>query len=726
MTEGTANKSLYTPDRRFIYKNIVEDLGLDMAPVVSTVELLVGGGTVPFIARYRKEKTGGLDETQIRNVQQKLHYYAELEQRKETVLNTIDSQGKLTDELKEKIVKCREKQQLEDLYLPYKPKKNTKASIARDKGLEPLAGILVKQEAVKGTREEVLESFVDEDKGVETAQEALQGAVDIVAETICEDAEIRGWLRSLFESKGLITTKVRKEWEGKKSKYEMYYNAREYIKDAPSHRLLAIRRGNNEKIISWRIEVDKEEAVRYIESKTVKDPGFMFIDAVRAAVSGAYTKIAISLEFEVFNKRLQEAEEEAIKVFSKNLRNLLLEPPAGHKVIMGIDPGFRTGCKVAVIDDYGHFKEYLPIFPHPPQEYKKDAAEAIVQLVRRYKVELVAIGNGTASRETAVFVNRVVKEKFGDSVKTVVVSEAGASVYSASEVAISEFPELDVTVRGAISIARRLQDPLSELVKIDPKSIGVGQYQHDVNQSYLKRSLQSVVESCVNFVGVELNTASKELLTHVAGVGSFLAEKIVERRKQKGPFKTRRELLEVFMLGDKAFEQCAGFLRIRNSGNPLDNSAIHPESYRIVEEMAKALAVSVDKLIGNPGLVSRITLKDYVAEDVGLPTLQDIKKELEKPGLDPRKKFENIEFRQDIMDIEDLKPDMRLFGKVTNVTNFGAFVDIGVHHDGLIHISNLSKKFVKDPHEVIAVGDKVRVKVLSVDTELNQIDLERI
>lgn len=726
MTEGTANKSLYTPDRRFIYKNIVEDLGLDMAPVVNTVELLVGGGTVPFIARYRKEKTGGLDETQIRNVQQKLHYYAELEQRKETVLNTIDSQGKLADELKEKIVKCREKQQLEDLYLPYKPKKNTKASIARDKGLEPLAGILVKQEAVKGTREEVLESFVDEDKGVETAQEALQGAVDIVAETICEDAEIRGWLRSLFESKGLITTKVRKEWEGKKSKYEMYYNAREYIKDAPSHRLLAIRRGNNEKIISWRIEVDKEEAVRYIESKTVKDPGFMFIDAVRAAVSGAYTKIAISLEFEVFNKRLQEAEEEAIKVFSKNLRNLLLEPPAGHKVIMGIDPGFRTGCKVAVIDDYGHFKEYLPIFPHPPQEYKKDAAEAIVQLVRRYKVELVAIGNGTASRETAVFVNRVVKEKFGDSVKTVVVSEAGASVYSASEVAISEFPELDVTVRGAISIARRLQDPLSELVKIDPKSIGVGQYQHDVNQSYLKRSLQSVVESCVNFVGVELNTASKELLTHVAGVGSFLAEKIVERRKQKGPFKTRRELLEVFMLGDKAFEQCAGFLRIRNSGNPLDNSAIHPESYRIVEEMAKALAVSVDKLIGNPGLVSRITLKDYVAEDVGLPTLQDIKKELEKPGLDPRKKFENIEFRQDIMDIEDLKPDMRLFGKVTNVTNFGAFVDIGVHHDGLIHISNLSKKFVKDPHEVIAVGDKVRVKVLSVDTELNQIDLERI
>jgi uncharacterized protein len=726
VTEETAKKSVYAPSRKLIYKNIVEDLGLDIAPVVSTIELLVGGGTVPFIARYRKEKTGGLDETQIRNVQQKLHYYAELEQRKETVLNTIDSQDKLTDELKEKIIKCREKQELEDLYLPYKPKKNTKASIARDKGLEPLAGILIKQDPVKGTREELLNSFVYEDKGVKTVSEALQGAVDIVAETIAENAEIRGWIRSLFERKGLITTKVRKEWEGQKSKYEMYYNAREYIKDAPSHRLLAIRRGNNEKVISWRIEVDKEEAVRYVESKVVKDPGFMFVDAVKTAVNNAYTKIAISLEFEIFNKRLQEAEEESIKVFSKNLRNLLLDPPAGHKVIMGIDPGFRTGCKVIVIDDYGHYKEYLPIFPHPPQEYKKEAAQAIVQLIQKYKVELIAIGNGTASRETALFVKRIIKEKFEDKVKMVVVSEAGASVYSASEIAINEFPDLDVTIRGAISIARRLQDPLSELVKIDPKSIGVGQYQHDVNQSYLKKSLQSVVESCVNFVGVELNTASEELLTYVAGVGSFLADQIVEHRKQKGPFKTRQELLNVFMLGEKVFEQCAGFLRIRNSDNPFDNSAIHPESYHIVEEMAKNLSVSVDKLIGTPDLIARISLKDYVSEDVGLPTLQDIIRELEKPGRDPRKKFENIEFRQDIMDIEDLKSDMRLFGKVTNVTNFGAFVDIGVHHDGLIHISNLSKKFVKDPHDVIAVGDKVRVKVLSVDTELNQIDLERI
>ncbi|MGB2600828.1 MAG: Tex family protein [Candidatus Omnitrophota bacterium] len=726
MTEETAKKSVYATSRKLIYKNIVEDLGLDIALVVSTIELLVGGGTVPFIARYRKEKTGGLDETQIRNVQQKLHYYAELEQRKETVLNTIDSQDKLTDELKEKIIKCREKQELEDLYLPYKPKKNTKASIARDKGLEPLAGILIKQDPVKGTREEVLNSFVDEDKGVKTVSEALQGAVDIVAETIAENAEIRGWIRSLFERKGLITTKVRKEWEGQKSKYEMYYNAREYIKDAPSHRLLAIRRGNNEKVISWRIEVDKGEAVCHVESRVVKDPGFIFVDAVKTAVNNAYTKIAISLEFEIFNKRLQEAEEESIKVFSKNLRNLLLDPPAGHKVIMGIDPGFRTGCKVIVIDDYGHYKEYLPIFPHPPQEYKKEAAQAIVQLIQKYKVELIAIGNGTASRETALFVKRIIKEKFEDKVKMVVVSEAGASVYSASEIAINEFPDLDVTIRGAISIARRLQDPLSELVKIDPKSIGVGQYQHDVNQSYLKKSLQSVVESCVNFVGVELNTASGELLTYVAGVGSFLAEKIVEHRKQKGPFKTRQELLNVFMLGEKAFEQCAGFLRIRNSDNPFDNSAIHPESYHIVEEMAKNLSVSVDKLIGTPDLIARISPKDYVSEDVGLPTLQDIIRELEKPGLDPRKKFENIEFRQDIMDIEDLKSDMRLFGKVTNVTNFGAFVDIGVHHDGLIHISNLSKKFVKDPHDVIAVGDKVRVKVLSVDTELNQIDLERI
>ncbi|MBD3425812.1 MAG: S1 RNA-binding domain-containing protein [Candidatus Omnitrophica bacterium] len=720
-------RNVYTPDRKSIYRYIAEDLELETGPVVSTVELIVAGGTVPFIARYRKEKTGGLDETRIRSIQKKLHYYAELEQRKQTVLNSIDSQDRLTDELKKKIVDCREKQLLEDLYLPYKPKKNTKASLAREKGLEPLAGILIKQQPVKGTPEEVLGSFVDADRGVKTPAEALQGAVDILTELISENAGFRSYLRSLFEQKGLIVTKARKEWQARKSKFEMYYNSREFIKDAPSHRLLAIRRGSNEKVISWKLEIDTEEALEYISSKVIKDAGFVFADSVRTACRSAYTKMAISVEFEVFNKYLQKAEEEAIRVFSKNLRNLLLEPPAGHKVIMGIDPGFRTGCKVVVIDSYGHFKEYLPVFPHPPQEYRKEAVDSILQLIAKYKVELVAIGNGTASRETAVFIKKLIdKQNLAEKVKMIVVSEAGASVYSASEVAIREFPELDVTVRGAISIARRLQDPISELVKIDPKSIGVGQYQHDVNQSYLRKSLESIVESCVNFVGVELNTASKELLSYVAGIGSFLAENIVERRKKRGPFKNREELLDVFMLGDMAFEQSAGFLRIRNSENPLDNSAIHPESYHIVEKMARDLSVPVAKLIGNKDLVSRISVKDYTSEQIGFPTLRDIIRELEKPGLDPRKKFENIEFRHDIMDIEDLKSDMRLFGKVTNVTNFGAFVDVGVHQDGLIHISKLSKKFVKDPHEVVSVGDKVRVKVLSVDTELGQIDLERI
>jgi len=726
MTEGTIKQSVYKPDKRAIYRYIVNDLSLDMEAVTNTVGLFLKGGTVPFIARYRKEMTGGLDEIQIRNIQEKLHYYADLEQRKESILNTIDSQDKLTDELKDKIIKCRQKQQLEDLYLPYKPKMNTKASMAREKGLEPLAGILIKQAPVTGTEEEVLRAFVDEEKGVRTAAEALDGAVDIVVETIVENAEIRGWLRSFFEKKGLIATKVRKEWEGKKSKFEMYYKSREYIKDVPSHRLLAIRRASGEKVISWKIEASQEEAIKYMEMKLVKNSAFMFTDAVKKAIYLAYVKIAISLEFEIFSKRLQEADEEAIRVFSKNLGNLFFEPPAGHNVTMGIDPGFRSGCKVAVVDAYGCFKEYVAVFPHPPQERGTESARQIIKLIEKYDVELIAVGNGTASRETEGFLRKTLKGRFEDKVKTVIVSEAGASVYSASDIAISEFPDLDVTVRGAISIARRLQDPLSELVKIDPKSIGVGQYQHDVNQAYLKKSLQSVVESCVNSVGVELNTASKKLLTHVAGVGSFLAEKIVEYREKNGPFSTRQDIMNVFMFGDKVFEQCAGFLRIRNSANPLDNSSIHPESYHIVEKMADDLSVGVDKLIGNDEMISKISLKNYVSEEAGLLTLEDIKKELRKPGLDPRKKFENIEFRQDIMHIEDLKPAMKLFGKVTNVTNFGAFVDIGVHDDGLIHISNLSTKFVKDPHDVVSVGDKVRVKVLSVDTELNQIDLEKM
>lgn len=717
---------MFKADKNIIYKYIVQDLSLDTGSVVSAVELFMDGATVPFVARYRKERTGGLNETQLRAIQEKMLYYAELEKRKETVLESISLQGKLTEELRGKIVACRERHTLEDLYLPYKPKRQTKGTIAMEKGLGPLAALLLRQPKLGGTREEVLLPFVCVDKGVNSPEEALAGALDIVIESINDNAEVRGWIRDLMARTGLIVTKAFDEWKGKKSKYEMYYNFREYLKDSAAHRLLAIRRGANEKVISWNIEIDKSAAIAFIESKAVRDTSFMFIEEIRSAVRKAYIRISVSVEFEVFEKRMEEAEEEAINVFAKNLENLLLEPPAGHKVIMGVDPGFLTGCKVAVIDDCGRFREYVTIFPHPPQSRRRDSAEAVLGLIAKYKPELIAVGNGTASRETMDFLAEALKLHGEDKVKLVSVSEAGASVYSASEVAISEFPSLDVTIRGAISIARRLQDPLSELIKIDPKAIGVGQYQHDVNQTKLKRSLDGAVESCVNYVGVELNTASRELLAYVAGVGTAVAESIVRHREKNGPFRSRQELLGVPMVGERTFEQCAGFLRIRTSANRLDNSSIHPESYNVVESMARDLGVGVDRLLGNKDLISKIAIKKYVSEKVGLPTLEDMLKELYKPGLDPRKEFFNVEFRSDIRDIGNLKKDMKLFGKVTNVTNFGAFVDIGVHQDGLIHISNLSKQFVKDPHEVISVGERVRVRVISFDEELKRIDLERI
>lgn len=718
-------RKVYEVNRNVVYKNIVEDLELDMGSVVGAIELFSQGATVPFIARYRKERTGGLDEIQLRKVRDKMLYYAELEKRKETIVESIASQGKLSDELKSKIISCREKQVLEDLYLPYKPKKQTKATVAMEKGLGPLAVILSRQQAA-GPVEDIVKPFINSEKGVDTLEDALAGAIDILVENINDDADIRKWLREHFSKTGLIVTSPFKEWADKKSKYDMYYNFREYVRDSQSHRLLAIRRGAKEKVIYWDIEADKDQAIAHIESRVVINKGFVLIDAVRTAVKKAYTRMTTSIRYEVFSNRLEEAEEEAINVFSKNLRNLLLDPPAGHKMIMGVDPGFVTGCKVAVVDNWGNFLEFETIFPHPPQNNKQDAGEAIAGMVRKHKVELIAIGNGTASRETMTFVKAVIRHNNLENVKPIMVSEAGASVYSASEVAIEEFPKLDVTVRGAISIARRLQDPLSELVKVDPKSIGVGQYQHDVNQRALKSSLDSVVESCVNYVGVELNTASKELLKHISGLGDVLAENIVKFREKKGAFSSRKDLMNVPMLGERAYEQCAGFLRIRSSKNALDNSSIHPESYHIVEKMAEDLSIGVDKLVGNKDMVKRVSLKDYVTETTGLPTLEDIKTELLKPGLDPRKEFSSVEFREDVQEISDLKPDMKLFGKITNVTNFGAFVDIGVHQDGLIHISNLSRKFVKDPHDEVSVGDRVRVKVLSVDTELKRIDLERI
>lgn len=719
-------EGIYKVDRNVICGNIASELSIETGPVMATIKLLVDKATVPFIARYRKEKTGGLDETQIRGIQTKLNYYVDLESRKATVLKTIHAAGCLDDALKKKIIECKEKTTLEDIYLPFKPKRHSKASKARDAGLAPLAEFIMEQKQLETSREEFLKQFIKKEKGIKTEEEALGGASDIIAEKIKENIEVREWIRKFFARTGVIVTEPCKEWKGKKSKYDMYYSFTEPVKDSASHRMLAIRRGSKEKVLSWKIEVDRERVEGFISGGYLKDIEHEFTKTFRHAIKKAEIALSISMEMELFCERIKEAEAEAINVFSKNLNSLLLDPPAGHKVILGVDPGFRTGCKLAVVDSYGQFKEYEAIFPHEPQNQKAEATDVITGFIKKYKVELIAVGNGTASRESASFINAVLKRHGMEDVQMVIVSESGASVYSASEVAIEEFPELDVTVRGAISIARRLQDPLSELVKIDPKSIGVGQYQHDVSQVELQRSLKSIVESCVNFVGVEVNTASKEVLSYVSGVGSFLAGSIVNYREENGPFKSRKDFKKIPMLGGKAFEQCAGFLRIRNSTNRLDNSSIHPESYPIVEKMAKDISVELDELVGNKSSIQRIPFKKYVTDEVGMLTLEDIEKELVKPGLDPRKKFENIEFRAEIKTIGHLKPDMKLFGKVTNVTNFGAFVDLGVHQDGLIHISNLSDKFVKDPNEVVSVGDKVRVKVLSVDTELKRIALEKI
>jgi uncharacterized protein len=707
-----------------IIGNIVLDLQLSRPAVVNTVQMMGQGDTIPFISRYRKERTGGLDETRIRNIGEKLAYYTELEERKETVLKTIKDQGKLTAALEKEIVACREKQKLEDMYLPYKPKRTTRASIAREKGLGPLADIILAQEIMKGDKQAIIAEYVNGEKGITTPDQALAGALDIVSEQISDNADVRGSLRDCLLSFGAVKSRVRKEWEGKKTKFEMYYEYSEAVKSIPSHRLLAIRRGAKEEVLTWKIEVEDEKAIEIIRQKVAKNNRSLFYPELWAAMENCYAKsLHPSLQLEVFCAKIEESDKDAISVFAKNATNLLLAPPAGHKVIMGVDPGFRTGCKVAVIDGNGNFREYHPIFPHDPQNRKEEAEKVLLGLIEKYRVELIAIGNGTASKETDQFIRGMIK-KHGLSARSIVVSEAGASVYSASPLAVAEFPELDVTVRGAISIARRLQDPLAELVKIDPKSIGVGQYQHDVNQFELKKSLDGTVESCVNFVGANLNSASSELLSYVAGIGRFLAKNIVSYRTLKGSFKDKKELLGVPRFGQKAFEQCAGFLRIPGGATPLDNSAIHPESYPIVEKMAADQNLPVDRLVGNAAAIAKIDPQKYVTGTVGLPTLNDIIQELKKPGVDPRKDFSSIEFSADINDLSDLQENMTLEGTVTNVTNFGAFVDVGVHQDGLVHISKLSDRYVRDPHEVVAVGDRVRVRVLKVDLDLKRISLE--
>lgn len=698
---------------------IATALKLPVHRVENTLKLLQGGATIPFISRYRKEATGGLDEVQIGDIHTRYEKLCELAKRKETVLSTIEEQGKLTDALRERITNCWDTTELEDIYLPFKPKRKTRAEVARQKGLEPLAMLLLMQ------REHNLSArvrpFV---KGeVKDEEDALKGARDIIAEQVNEDERARNLIRNQFSRQAMIISKVvkGKEKEEAALKYRDYFDFSEPLKKCTSHRLLAIRRGEAEGILKVSITPDDETAcTERLEKQYVHGNGECSAQ-VAEAVNDAYKRLlkpAIETEFSALSK--EKADEEAIRVFAENLRQLLLAPPLGQKRTMGIDPGYRTGCKVVCLDAQGNLLHNEAIYPHPPKSETALAGRKLVKLVEQYKIEAIAIGNGTASRETERFVT---SQRYDREVQVFVVSEDGASIYSASKIAREEFPEYDVTVRGAVSIGRRLMDPLAELVKIDAKSIGVGQYQHDVDQTKLKASLDQTVESCVNLVGVNVNTASKHLLTYVSGLGPTLAQNIVNYRAENGAFHSRKELLKVPRMGAKAFEQCAGFLRIPHADNPLDNSAVHPESYAIVEKMAKDLKCSVADLIKNKDLRSQIDIKNYVTDTVGLPTLTDIMQELDKPGRDPRQKIQVFEFDKNVQTIDDLREGMELPGIINNITNFGCFVDIGIKENGLVHISQLADKFVSDPTTVVSMHQHVRVRVLSIDHERKRIQL---
>lgn len=698
---------------------IATALKLPVHRVENTLKLLQGGATIPFISRYRKEATGGLDEVQIGDIHTRYEKLCELAKRKETVLSTIEEQGKLTDTLRERISNCWDATELEDIYLPFKPKRKTRAEAARQKGLEPLAMLLLMQR--ENNLSARVRQFVKGD--VKDEEDALKGARDIIAEQVNEDERARNLIRNQFSRQAMITSKVvkGKEKEEAALKYRDYFDFSEPLKKCTSHRLLAIRRGEAEGILKVSITPDDESAcTERLERQYVHGNGECSAQ-VTEAVNDAYKRLlkpAIETEFSALSK--EKADEEAIRVFAENLRQLLLAPPLGQKRTMGIDPGYRTGCKVVCLDAQGTLLHNEAIYPHPPKSETALAGRKLVKLVEQYKIEAIAIGNGTASRETERFVT---SQRYDREVQVFVVSEDGASIYSASKIARDEFPEYDVTVRGAVSIGRRLMDPLAELVKIDAKSIGVGQYQHDVDQSKLKASLDQTVESCVNLVGVNVNTASKHLLTYVSGLGSTLAQNIVDYRTENGAFHSRKELLKVPRMGAKAFEQCAGFLRIPQADNPLDNSAVHPESYAIVEKMAKDLKCSVADLIKNKELRSQIDIKNYVTDTVGLPTLTDILQELDKPGRDPRQKIQVFEFDKNVQTIDDLREGMELPGIINNITNFGCFVDIGIKENGLVHISQLADKFVSDPTTVVSMHQHVRVRVLSIDHERKRIQL---
>ena len=705
-------------------RTLAKEMNLLASQIEQTIALLDEGNTIPFIARYRKEVTKGLDETQLRTIEDAVAKGRDLADRKATILKTIEEQGALTQALRQQIIECGDRKVLEDLYLPFKPKKRTRATIARERGLQPLADILLSQGQLTKTRTELLRSFVNAAKEVPDEAAALQGACDIVAEVWSEDAGIRRQLVEQAERSELICSVKRGKAE-QGSKFEMYFDARERIARMPSHRFLAMQRGVDEGVLKIGLAMDDDHAIRQLKNKFIRNPAFDFREVLEKTADDCYQRLLHpATESAVLQKLKEKADADAIEVFARNLRELLLAAPAGPQVTIGLDPGFRTGCKVAVVDATGKFMTSTAIYPTPPKNDIEGAGKTLLKLINQFGVTLIAIGNGTASRETDKFVTDLIRQN-DLQVTRVIVNESGASIYSASEAAIEEYPDLDVTIRGAISIAHRLQDPLAELVKIDPQSIGVGQYQHDVNQTELKKALDRQVESCVNSVGVDVNTASPSLLAYVAGIGSTLARRIVEYRNEHGRFDSRQQLLKVPRLGQKAFTQAAGFLRIRDGKQPLDNSAVHPEQYPLVEKMAARLQVNIASLVGNENLAQQLNAADFLTSEAGEFTVRDVLQELARPGRDPRSEFKAVKFSEAAHEVSDLKPGMKLEGVVTNVTRFGAFVDIGVHQDGLIHISQLADRFINDPSEEVAVGDIVKVTVLEVDVARKRISLSR-
>jgi uncharacterized protein len=705
---------------------VAQELSLGILQVENALALFAEGGTVPFIARYRKERTGEMNEVQLRNLLERHTYLTELEERKTAILKSIEEQGKLTEELKTRIEACLQKTELEDLYLPYRPKKRTRATVAREKGLEPLASFIKQRNVPDGAGVDLegeAARYISEELGVQSAAEALQGASDILAEEVSEKADLRQHLRDYLTNEGFFTSRIGEEYPAGTTKFEMYRDYKVRVKDIASHNMLALRRGESEGVLTFTIEFNPAAVSSYLEFQEIRTDAANLRSFYQAMLADAFERLMkTTLIGEVRLEKKMAADRESVRTFEANLRELLLSSPAGMKPTLGIDPGFRTGCKVAAVDGTGKLLEYETIQPHKSDAERAQAAESLKKLIRAHQIELIAIGNGTAGRETESFVAEVLSQLERKPIK-VIVSEAGASVYSASEVAIEEFPDLDLTARGAISIARRLQDPLAELVKIDPKSIGIGQYQHDVDQKLIKQKLDDTVESCVNYVGVDLNLASKELLSFVAGISSSVAKNIIAHRNANGAFRSRKELLEIPKFGPKTFEQAAGFLRIRGGVNPLDNTAVHPESYFIVEKMARNLNLPLDRITENPAKFSSIDLEEYVTETIGEPTLRDIISELEKPGRDPRAEFRYATFKEEVKEIKDLVVGMQLEGIVTNVANFGAFVDIGVHQDGLVHVSQLADRFVDDPKKVVKVGQIVKVRVLEVNGALKRISL---